>query len=128
MIAVAAYHPLQQAKMLVVDTRQAVLVYHEHSLTVADVEQGWRHRVVRRAVGIAAEFLQLPDTPFHERFRDGSTYTSMILMHIHALQFQRLTIQHEAFISIEGYVADTRCGLIDVRHLSSHFHCCLHLI
>ena len=56
-VAVAAYHILQQSQMLRIDARQSVFVDDQYTLAVADVEQGGRHRVVRCTVGIATQFL-----------------------------------------------------------------------
>ena len=63
MIAVALDHIRQQALVLGVDTREAVLVDDEDAFTVADVQEGWCHGVVRGTVGIAAHLLQLSDAP-----------------------------------------------------------------
>ena len=49
--------------MLLIDTHQAVLVNHQDSLAVADVEQGRCHGVMRGTVGITPELLELTDAP-----------------------------------------------------------------
>ena len=128
MVTVALDHILQQSLVLRVDTSQTVLVDHEDTLTVADIELGGRHRVVRRAVGIAAKGLQLLYAPCHQRLGDGCTHTSMVLVHVHALQLQLLTVQQEALVGIEGDVADACCRFIDVGHPTTDLYRCFHLI
>ena len=71
--------------MFGIDARKAVLVDDEHALAVADVEQGGSDRIMRRTVGITAEFLQSPDAPLHQSLGDGRTYPGVILVHVHAL-------------------------------------------
>ena len=128
MIAVAFDHPFQQPQMLLINTHQTVLVDHQHTLSVADIEQSRGHRVMRSAIGIAADRFQLTDAPGLQGIGDSSSHTGMILMHVHAFQFQRLTIQQEPFFCIEGNLADTDSGGVDIRHLIIHLHDVLHLI
>ena len=92
MVAVALDHALQQAKMLIVDAHQAVLLNDEDALTVANVEHRWRHGIMRRTISIAAELFDLLDTPCLQSIGDGRTYAGMILMQVHALQFHLLTV------------------------------------
>ena len=83
---------LQQPQVLFVDTHQTVLVDYQDTLSVANVEQGRGHRVVRGTIGITADGLQLFDAPCLQGIGDGSPHTGMILMHVHTLQLQRLSV------------------------------------
>ena len=91
-VAVALDQALQQPQVLLVDTHQTVLVDYQDTLSVANVEQGRGHRVVRGTIGITADGLQLFDAPCLQGIGDGSPYTGMILMHVHTLQLQRLSV------------------------------------
>ena len=42
----------------------------------------------------------------------------MVLVHVHAFQFQGFTIQKKTPFGIEGDIADARGGLVDIRHLT----------
>ena len=127
-VAVAAYHTLQQSQVLVVDTRQAVLVDDEYALTVADVEQGRRHGVVGGTIGVAAQLFQPFDAPGLQGIGDGRPHTGMVLVHVDTLQFQRLAVQHEAAVGIEAGFAQSGGCLVDIGQLSIHQYPCLHLI
>ena len=52
----------------------------------------------------------------------------MILMHVHALQFQRFAIQQKTMFTVKGHRPKTCCRLIDITHLSIYLHRRLHLI
>ena len=84
MIAVALNHPLQQSQMLIINSRQSVLVDDEDALAVADVEQGGCHGVMRSAISVAADSFQLFDTPCLKGIRNGRPYAGMILMQVHS--------------------------------------------
>ena len=110
MIPIALDHPFQKAQVLLIDAHQTVFVDDEDALTVADVKQGGRHRIVRSTVGIAAKLLQLSDAPGLQGIGDGSPHAGMVLMEIDTLQFQRLAVEEEATLGIEGDGADARGG------------------
>ena len=63
MVAVTLDHAFQQAKMLIVDAHQAVLLNDEDALTVANVKYRRRHGIMRRTISIAAELFDLLDAP-----------------------------------------------------------------
>ena len=114
--------------MFLIDAHQTVLVDDEDALAVADVEQGGRHGIVRGTVGVATELFQLLDAPGLQGIRDGSTHAGMVLMEVDALQLQRLAVEEEASLGIEGNGADACGGQIDIDHLAVLTDGCLHLI
>ena len=128
MVAITFDHPLQQAQMFLVDTHQTVLIDDQHTLAVADIEQGRSHGVMRGTIGIAADGLQLTDAPRLQGIGDSGSHAGMILMHVHALQFQRLTVKQEASFCVEGNLADADRGGIDIGHLVIHLDDVLYLI
>ena len=52
----------------------------------------------------------------------------MILMEVHTLQLQWLSIQQKTLVGIEVHGTDTDSRRIDIRHPSSDLHRRLHLI
>ena len=114
--------------MLGVDAGEAVLVDDEDALAVADVELCRRHGIVRSAIGVAAESLQLADAPCHQCLGQGSPHAGVVLVHVHSLQLQRLAVEQEAAVDIELHVAEAGGGLVDVGHLAVHGDGGLHLI
>ena len=83
---------------------------------------------MRGTIGVTAELLQLLDAPRHQRFGNGSPHAGMILMEVHTLQLQWLTIQQESSVSIEVDGSDSDCRRIDIRHLTADPHRRFHLI
>ena len=83
---------------------------------------------MRCTIGITAKRLQLLDAPGLQSIGNGRTHTRMILMQVHTLQLQRLTIQQEASLGVEPNIADARSGFIDVHHPTVHLHRGLYLI
>ena len=83
---------------------------------------------MRGAIGIAAELFELLDAPGLQGIGDGCSHTGVVLMHVDAFQLQGFAVQKKALFSVEGNVADTRRGRIDIHHLAVHLHRCLHLI
>ena len=70
--------------MLIINSRQSVLVDDKDALPVADVEQGWGHGIMRSPISVAADGFQLLDTPSLKGIRNGRAYACMILMQVHA--------------------------------------------
>ena len=68
------------------------------------------------------------DAPGLQGIGDGCTHAGMILMEVDALQFQRLAVEEEASLGIEGNGADACGGQIDIDHLAVLTDGCLHLI
>ena len=127
-VAVAAYHAVEQPQVLVVDAREAVLVDHQHPQSVADVQLCGRHGVVAGPVGVAPHLLQLPDAPLHQRLGQGHAHAGMVLVHVEALQLQRPSVEQEPAVGIETDVAHADRGLVDVGHAAVHPDRRLHLI
>ena len=113
-VAVAAYHSPEQAQMLLIHPGKAVLVNNENSFAVADVQQRGCHGVVRSAVGVAAQHLELADAPFLQRVRYGRAHAGMVLMQVYPLEFQRFAIEKEPPVCGEFGIPDADNGFVAV--------------
>ena len=69
MVAVALNHILQEPDMLGVGAHKPVFVNGHNALAVADVEQSGTHRIVRRAISVAAKVLKPLNPVLHEGLR-----------------------------------------------------------
>ena len=116
MIAVAPDHVLELRKTFRVRRQHARLVEHQHSEFVAGVEKLRRRRVVRRANGVAAHFLQLPHAEILHGIRQGHADAGMILVVARALHLDRLAVQEEALVSVELQVANPEARFIAIRY------------
>ena len=85
MVAVAANHTFQQVDVFAVDSSQTVLLYDEEAQCVARSQHLGRHRIVRGAIGIATEPLQLFQPVSLQSVGDAAPYARMVLVHIDAL-------------------------------------------
>ena len=83
---------------------------------------------MRGAIGIASQLLQLPDAPRLKGIGDGGSHAGMVLMHVHALQFQWLTIEQETSVSIELDITDARGGFVDIAYFSVDLYRCFCLV
>ena len=114
MVSVSTYHPLKQVHMLTVDSCETVFLDDKNSQSVADVQQSRCHRVVARTVGVAAELLELHQSPFLKAIRDAGSYSCVVLVHVYTLQLDHLSIEEEASVVVEFNMSDAGYGLIRV--------------
>ena len=114
MVAVAPDHALQQPQMLFVHSGEPVFVDDQDALAVADVQQRRGHRVVRCAVGVAAQLFELADAPFLKRIRDAGAHPGMVLMHVYPLEFQGFAVEQKAPVGGEFCIPYTDYGFVPV--------------
>ena len=123
-IPVSFDHSLQKAYVLFVDSCQAVLLDDQNAETVTCVKHLRSHRIVARTVCVASELLQLEEPPLLEPVRNAASDSCMILMHVHTLEFHRLSVEEESAVRVEGYMPDACHGLIGINNLSSGRNFC----
>ena len=128
MVAVAVYHTFQQAGMFLVDTCQAVFFYHKDTKAVAGIEHFGSHRVMGRTVGIAAELLQFLQSVRLQGIGNADSHSGIVLVHVHAFQFQRLSVQEEALVGIETDMANTDWSDYGIHLPAVLPDTCLHII
>ena len=102
MIAVAQHHRAELIEIVRRAVEVAVLVHHEQAVAVARVEQFRRGRIMRGAIGVAAEILQAAYTEILERVRHRDADAGVILMITRAFEFDRLVVQEKTFVGVEA--------------------------
>jgi hypothetical protein len=95
-VAVAADQLGEVGEALLVRLQPAVLVEHEHAQPVARVEQFRRRRVVRGAVGVAAELLQAADAVLVGPVGQGDADAGEVLVAAHPVDRGEFAVQQEA--------------------------------
>ena len=116
-VTVAADHTAEKLYMFVIHTGQTVLLYHKDSETVASVKSFRSHRVVARTVGIHSYLFEFAQSPFLKFFRDGTADSGHILMHVHAFELHRPSVEKEATVIVKGYMPDADGRFVCIRLL-----------
>ena len=97
-----------------------VLVHHQQSQPVAGIEQLWRGRVVRRAVGVAAHVLEAAHAKLLHGIRHGHADAGVILVVAGAEQLQRAAVEEEALVGVEAERANAKRRVAGVYDLVAH--------
>ena len=77
-------HRSELVPLVVVHTRETVLLKHEHAQSVAGVEEFRCCRIMARTNGIASHRLQLSHRPRLHGIGHSHSHSCMVLMHIYA--------------------------------------------
>ena len=70
------------------------------------------------AVGVRAQFFQLLKPIHLQPVRNAGSHARMVLMHIHAFDFQALSVKDKTVVGVEAGVPDTDSCLVAVYSLS----------
>ena len=71
---------------------EAVFVYEEDALAVADVKKGGGGRVVGTADGVDAQFLKFLHAPLYEFVRHGGANSGVVLVQVYAFEDQLFAV------------------------------------
>ena len=96
MVAVAEDLLLKPVEVLGVASEQPVLVHDEHAEVVAGFEQLRRRRIVRGAVRVRTDFLQLAIRKYCRRSGNAASDACVILMVARAVELVRLAVEQES--------------------------------
>nr|WP_263971996.1 hypothetical protein [Streptomyces resistomycificus] len=113
-----AFPPLRESARVVVTglrDRPHVeqLVHDEHAESVARVEQGDAHRVVRGAYGVEAGCLERPHPPFGGVGEVGGAEDAVVVVDRTAAELDGLAVDPQAADRVGGDGADTEvCGCL----------------
>ena len=118
MVPVPFYHAFQQADMFLVDPGQAVFFDDQDAQTVTCVQQFRSHGIVRRAVGVASEFLETFQTESLQRVGNCGPGSGVVLVHVHSFQLQGFPVQQESPVRVETDVTYSGGGHVGVHELS----------
>ena len=72
--------------------------------------------------------LQLRELTMQGILVEGSPQTTEVMMLAHAVELEVFTVEPKACLRVEAEITKARRGLIDIYHLSSHFHLRTHLV
>ena len=122
-IAVATDLAFPLAQVFRIAAEQPALVHDDHAEVVAGIEQFGRGRIVRGAIGVAAEFLQLGDAKILKRIRQRRADARHVLMIAGAQQLVVLAVQQKSLVLVEGEGANAKLGFFAVNNLTAHFNC-----
>ena len=122
-VAVAFDQVLPLAQIFLVAAKQAAFVHDDHAEMIAGIEQFRRGRVVRGAIGVAAEFLQLGHAEILERIRQRRADARHVLVVAGAVQLVMFAVEQESVRRIKREGADAELGFFAVKNLAVRFNC-----
>ena len=119
MIAVAADQLFEPFQMQRVAAQQPVFIHDQHAQAVAGFEQFRRGRIVRRAVGVHADLLQLRDAEILQRIRQRRAHARVVLVIARAFEKVRFAVQQKSLVLVKPHGADAELGFLAVNHFAA---------
>jgi hypothetical protein len=113
-IAIAANEIGELTDAFGIGGHHAGFIEDEHAELVAGIEQFRGGRIVRRAQGVAAHFLELADAEVLHRVRDCGAHAGMVLVIAGSFQLDDFAVEEETLDGVELHGANAEAGLVAI--------------
>ena len=115
MIPVAADELFEPREMQRVAAQEPVFIHDQQAEPVTGFEQFWCWWIVRGAIGVDSDFLQLGDAEILQRIRQRRAHARVVLVIARAFQNVRFAVQQKSLVLVKPHGADAEFGFLQIK-------------